>query len=235
MEPILLLHGAISSSKQMLPLKAELEKDFPSVFTYDFPGHGGKDFTLDPFSIKCFSESVLKWMDENNFQKINIFGYSMGGLVALYLAKHYQEKVNKIITLGTKLEWDHFIANDMARMIDAEKISVKAPVLAEALDLMHEPNNWKEVLHRTTEMFLQLGNHPELLPNDFDSIHHKVLFLLGADDRMVTKEETEEIHKRMKNSQFRILEDTPHPIEQADPVLLAMISKDYFLGNEKFF
>lgn len=212
----------------MLPLQAELQKNFSGVHTFDFPGHGGKTFPDEIFSIRLFAESVLKWMDENQFQKISIFGYSMGGYVALYLAKHYPERIEKIITLGTKLEWDHFIAADMTRMIDTEKIVLKAPILANALNELHQPNDWKEVLHRTTELFLNLGSGPALSPGDFSEIKHEVLFLLGDMDRMVTREETIETKNRMENSRFEVIPETPHPIEQANPVQLAQISLPFF-------
>jgi pimeloyl-ACP methyl ester carboxylesterase len=212
----------------MLPLQAELQKTSSNVHVFDFPGHGGKDFPDAPFSMHLFAESVVRWMDENELQKVNIFGYSMGGFVALYLAKHFPDRVEKIITLGTKLEWDHFIANDMARMIDAEKIALKAPVLADALDKLHQPNHWKEVLHRTTELFLNLGSEPALLPKDFSEIKHEILLLLGDQDRMVTAEETTDTQKRLANSRFELLTETPHPIEQANPILLAQLASGFF-------
>ncbi len=228
MEPILLLHGAISSSKQMLPLKNELDKKVSNVHAFDFPGHGGKGFPDDLFSIRLFAESVLKWMDENKIVKTNIFGYSMGGYVALYMARHYPERINKIITLATKMEWDHFIALDMTRMIDAEKIAAKAPKLANALTDLHHPNEWKEVLHRTTELFLNLGAGPELLTEDFSKINHEVLLLLGDEDLMVTKDETLAASKLMKNSSVKILTETPHPIEMANAEELADLSMKFF-------
>ncbi|CAN5919369.1 alpha/beta hydrolase [soil metagenome] len=226
--PILLLHGAISSSRQMLPLQTELQEQFSEVHAFDFPGHGGKDFPAELFSIPLFAASVLQWMDDKQFQKINIFGYSMGGCVALYMAKHFPERVGKIITLGTKLEWDHFIAADMTRMIDAEKIVLKAPVLASALQELHQPNDWKEVLHRTTELFLNLGSEPALLPADLSQIEQQVLLLLGDLDRMVTQEETIEAQRLLPASRFELLSETPHPIEQADPSRLALITSEFF-------
>ena len=225
---IILLHGAISSSAQMLPLKAELEKFQSKVYAYDFPGHGGAAFPQEDFSIPVFAGSLLQWMNENEIQKADVFGYSMGGYVALYLAEHYPDRVGKIITLGTKLEWDHYIAADMARMIDSEKIAAKAPVLASALEKMHAPNDWKEVLHRTTEMFLQMGNAPALHADDFRKINAKVLLLLGDQDRMVTKEETEEAAKFLPGATMKILPGTPHPIEQANAAELAEIAADFF-------
>ena len=225
---ILLLHGAISSSSQMLPLKEELEKSGHKAFAMNFPGHGGEAFPREDFSIAVFAESVLRWMSEHKVTQVDIFGYSMGGYVALYLAHYYPEKVNKIITLGTKLEWDPYIATDMARMIDAEKIAFKAPLLADALARIHSPNEWKEVLHRTTEMFLQMGNGPALSAENFRAINNAVLMLLGEEDRMVTTEETMEACALLPQAEMIVLAGTPHPIEQADPAELAAITMEFF-------
>jgi pimeloyl-ACP methyl ester carboxylesterase len=212
----------------MLPLKTELEKSGRKVYAYDFPGHGGAAFPNEDFSIAVFAEAVLKWMEEHKLAKVNIFGYSMGGYVALYLAHYYPEKVSRIVTLGTKLEWDHYIAADMARMIDSEKIAAKAPVLADALEKMHTPNDWKEVLHRTTEMFLKMGNGPALSAENFKAITIKVLMLLGDQDRMVTREETEEVVALLPDAEMKILAGTPHPIEQANAAELAKMTADFF-------
>ncbi|HET6990885.1 MAG TPA: alpha/beta hydrolase, partial [Bacteroidia bacterium] len=224
----LLLHGAIGSSKQMLPLKTELEKTFSSVHVFDFPGHGGKPFAQEPFSIPFFSQSVFKWMDENHFPSINIFGYSMGGYVALDMARHYPDRVGKIFTLGTKLEWDYFIAQDMVKMIDTEKITARAPILAEALKKMHEPNDWKEVLHRTTELFLNLGNYPALSENDFASIQHEVILGLGDNDKMVTTEETMQVYSQLPNGRFEFFSDTAHAIEQSNLPVISGIAAEFF-------
>jgi pimeloyl-ACP methyl ester carboxylesterase len=226
--PILLLHGAIGSSKQMLPLKELFEKKFESVHVFDFPGHGGKAFPEESFSIPFFSKSVLDWMDENQFQKVNIFGYSMGGYVALDMARHFPDRVGKIFTLGTKLAWDYFIAQDMVKMIDTEKITQRAPVLAEALKNMHAPNDWKEVLHRTTAMFLDLGNTPQLNEQDFIAIQNEVILGMGDNDRMVTYEETKEAADKLPHSEFLVIPDTAHAIEQSNLETISEIATGFF-------
>jgi len=41
--------------------------------------------------MKLFSEDVLKLMDKEGLQKVSIFGYSMGGYVALRLVQPWVE------------------------------------------------------------------------------------------------------------------------------------------------
>ncbi len=101
---LLLLHGALGSKKQFSNLKPLLEEKF-ELFQLDFDGHGdGKD--TKHFSIELFTENLRAFLFENELKAINIFGYSMGGYVALNLAIKHPELVNKIVTLGTKFDWN---------------------------------------------------------------------------------------------------------------------------------
>src|SRR5262245_23477139 len=107
--PLLLLHGAVSSSKQFDMLKPLLSDAF-EIHALDFPGHGGNEIPSEPFSIPLFTESVLGYMDVKEIRDAFIFGYSMGGYVALSLAINYPERVRKVFTLATKFEWTEEIA-----------------------------------------------------------------------------------------------------------------------------
>src|SRR5690349_11963886 len=109
MQAILLLHGAIGAADQLSRLEEELAGSY-SVYRLSFSGHGGSSFAAEPFSIKLFAADVIAFLDTQQISTINIFGYSMGGYVAMYLAKYHPERVNKIITLATKFNWDETIA-----------------------------------------------------------------------------------------------------------------------------
>ncbi len=80
----ILLHGALGSAAQLETLQAQMPESQDAV-ALDFPGHGSASST-EPFSMRLFADSVLKFMDEKNAAQADIFGYSMGGYVALWLA-----------------------------------------------------------------------------------------------------------------------------------------------------
>ena len=96
MQNLLLLHGALGASVQLLPLLQQLKNEY-NVFTLDFSGHGGKSMPSQAFSIEAFAEEALQFMEEKGVEQTNILGYSMGGYVALYLAKCFPEKIPKKI------------------------------------------------------------------------------------------------------------------------------------------
>jgi pimeloyl-ACP methyl ester carboxylesterase len=224
MHSLLLLHGAIGAADQMDGLAHTLRHEY-SVYTPDFSGHGGKTFPDESFSMRLFAEDVLQLMDKEGLQQVSIFGYSMGGYVAMYLAKHFPERINKIITLATKFYWDETIAAKETAVLDAAAIEAKVPAFAKALEQRH--GNWKELLKRTADMLTALGKDNTLKPDDYSSINTPTLVLLGDRDKMITLEETLAVYKSLPNAQLGILPDTSHPFEKVDTEQLVFFIKRF--------
>lgn len=226
MQKLLLLHGAIGAKDQLQPLAEILKSDY-EVHTLNFSGHGGEPMPMN-FSMEQFAEDVLTYLKENNISKTNIFGYSMGGYVALYLAKHHPEKVEKVITLATKFEWTAEIAAKEIKMLNAEKIAEKIPAFAATLAKRHEPSDWKQVLQKTADMMMTLGNNNTLKLSDYKAIAIPVLLMIGDEDNMVTLTETQEVFKSLQNGKLIVLKNTQHPIEKVDVNLVVEDLKKFF-------
>jgi pimeloyl-ACP methyl ester carboxylesterase len=215
MNPILLLHGALGSKTQLDPLKSSLEKQGRTVFLINFSGHSGVPFA-PTFGIEAFSNDVLKFLQTFSIKRADIFGYSMGGYVALWFAHQHPEKAGKIVTLGTKFDWDPGSAEKETRKLNPEKIEEKVPAFARILQNRHAPNDWKELLRRTAEMMTGLGAKPLLTEAVFKSITQEVEILLGDQDDMADRSYTEHVSKLIPNSRFELLMNTPHPIEKVE-------------------
>lgn len=216
MKTILLLHGAIGSRKQLEPLSKFLKEKKFDVHTLNFFGHGGEPFHEEGFGIKIFSWQVQNYIKANKLQKPAVFGYSMGGYVALRLAYKFPDLLGDITTLGTKFAWTPEAAAKEAALLNPQKLEEKVPAFAESLKAMHAPNNWKELLAKTTGMMKSLGEEPLLTENEFRAIENKVTLCLGDKDNMVTREELERAAESLPNGKFHLLKDTPHPIEKVE-------------------
>lgn len=225
MKTILLLHGAIGAADQLEPLAAQLRESY-TVRTLNFSGHGG---TADngAFSIPAFAQEVLAYLDAEGLLQVSIFGYSMGGYVALYLAKQHPERVEKIVTLATKFHWDEPTAAKEAQMLDAEKIAIKVPAFAAALEKRHAPNDWEALLNKTKDMLHAMGANNPLQVADYAAIQTPVTVCLGDADKMVTLDETLAVYKTLPHAKLAVLPATQHPIEQANILLLAFIIKQF--------
>ena len=212
MKHLLLLHGAIGAKDQLEKLTIELEKYF-KVHAVNFSGHGGENFSND-FGIEAFTNDVLSYLDSNKINSVNIFGYSMGGYVALYMAKHFPERVNCVFTFATKFLWTTEIAQKEIKMLDPSLIEQKIPAFAKILEKRHQPNDWKLLLQKTSSMMLHMGDNNPLTPDDYKTILQPVLIGIGDSDNMVTMEETIAVYKNLPNSQMIVFPNTHHPIEK---------------------
>lgn len=101
MESIILLHGAIGTKSLLINLANELEKHF-EVHLLDFSGHGTSQTDKD-FSIELFSNDLLKYVKQFPDKKFHIFGYSMGGYVALYSELYHPGTLLSVYTYGKNL------------------------------------------------------------------------------------------------------------------------------------
>lgn len=220
MQKLLLLHGAIGAQQQLDELKKQLQNDF-EIHTLNFSGHGGNFIPDEPFSIALFAKDVLNYLDNNDIELIDIFAYSMGGYVALYLAKYFPFRVGKIFTLATKFNWNEITAEKESKMLNPNVILEKLPAFSEELSKRHQPTDWKIVLEKTAEMMLAMGRKIVLNNDDLECIDHTVLVSVGDLDKMVSVEETENAHRHLKNSNLHIFQNTQHPIERVDANILS--------------
>ena len=226
MQPLLLLHGAIGAADQLQSLVDKLP-GYKSI-TFNFSGHGGKDFPAGELSIKHFAEEVLAFIEEQKLEQVNIFGYSMGGYVGMYLAKHHPAKIKQVATLATKFHWDAPTAVKETQMLDADKIEAKVPAFAKSLQERHAPNDWKMLLQRTAGMLQAMGADNPLKPEDYSGIATPSLIMLGDKDKMVTLEETLAVYKALPNGRMAMLPATQHPIEQSNTEALAFLLNQFF-------
>jgi pimeloyl-ACP methyl ester carboxylesterase len=224
---IILLHGAVGSARQVEPLFSFLPGEF-QVHALNLPGHGGLAIPSEPYSFPLFAQSVLDYINKKRIEKVSLFGYSMGGYVSLYLAANYPEHIDKVFTLGTKLNWNSEFAEKEVSMLNPEKISEKVPAFAKSLEQTHSPQDWKIVLRKTSELLLNLGRQPALTERDFASIKLPVTISLGELDKMATVEESKDVVKHLQNGRYLQLDATPHPFEKVNHQILAEQMAGFF-------
>jgi pimeloyl-ACP methyl ester carboxylesterase len=225
MRQIILLHGALGATDQMERLCKELGKKHFQTFMHNFSGHGKMPFGAG-FGIDAFSEELKELVEKNSLDKPHVFGYSMGGYVALSLALKHPELLGKIITLGTKFLWDREIAEKEIKNLDPDLIEQKVPKFAEALKRRHG-NDWPELLKKTAFMMKEMGEKNFLSAESVKGVQNKVLIGIGDRDQMVSLEETLDIFRNLPNAQMYMLPGTKHPIETANAAMLASIIDEF--------
>ncbi len=215
MTPALLFHGALGSSTQLEPLKHKLEESGRNVYAINFSGHSGEPFR-ESFGIETFTDDALEFLDQKQLEQVDVFGYSMGGYVAVWLALMHPERIGKIITLSTKFDWSPESAAKEVRKLNADKILEKIPAFARILEHRHAPNDWRALLIKTGDMMLALGEKPLLTQDMLKTINHPIRICLGDEDDMADRNFSEQVAQGLPNGSFHLLSNTPHPIEKVE-------------------
>jgi pimeloyl-ACP methyl ester carboxylesterase len=218
MKPIIFLHGAIGAEDQLQPLCAYFSQHGYATHSFSFSGHGKMPFK-NQFGIEQFSTELLEFIQQHKLEQPHVFGYSMGGYVALYLAAQHPQLFGTVITFGTKFNWTKEIAAKEMKMLDPEVIKEKIPKFAATLEQRHGAE-WKHLLHRTSEMMIELGDNNLLAESAFKKITTPVMIGLGDKDNMVTVEETVAAYRQLSNASLFVLPNTKHPIEALDPLII---------------
>ena len=224
---LLLLHGALGSKSQFSLLIPLLEKAF-QIHVLDFEGHGSSPLKNRPFRLDHFAENVLDYLNENSLSCVDIFGYSMGGHVGLYLAKKHPESVHRIFTLATKFLWTPEIAEREAVALEADVLLKKVPQFAKVLEERHTVSGWENVLQKTKEMFLEQGKNNPLPSEEMGKIPHRVRIGVGDRDKMVSIGESIEAYHLLPRGELQIFPNTPHPLDKVPLSNLAHAMTEFF-------
>lgn len=223
--PLLLLHGALGSKYQFSGLKEILSNNW-EVFTVDFEGHGNTEI-VDEFSIERFTQNIIDFIEKKNLFKVNIFGYSMGGYVALNLALRKPHLVGEIITLGTKFNWTQEFAQKEILLLDPDNIKIKVPKFMLRLEQLHG-DKWEKVVRKTAIFMVNLAQDPRLNKKELRQIENKTLICLGELDKMSTPEESIRVAHWLQNGEFRLIPGLKHPIESMHPEQLETLITQFF-------
>lgn len=221
-----ILHGALGVADQLEPL-AELLKNNFNCITLDFEGHGFGKESSRAYRMEYFAENVINSMNDNGVATCAVFGYSMGGYVGLYCALKYPERIESVITLGTKFYWTPENAASEIKKLNPDIIEQKIPAFAEVLKKRHENHNWRTVLEKTAEMMSDLGNNPTLKESDIHSIASKLCIGVADKDTMVTVQETAQLASTNEKAGFFVLPYSLHPIEKVNNEILVQVIKQF--------
>jgi 2-succinyl-6-hydroxy-2,4-cyclohexadiene-1-carboxylate synthase len=93
----LFLHGFTGSGANWTNFLAQGHFDSSYILTPDLPGHGA-NLPTDPaaYTIESTSSALIALLDSEANAPVHLYGYSMGGRLALYLALNYPDRFSSL-------------------------------------------------------------------------------------------------------------------------------------------
>lgn len=212
MSTVVLLHGALATERQMLPLKALLPEY--NTLSLTFSGHG--DRTTELLDFRRFVDDIDAIVTRDGSKQVHLFGYSMGGYAALLYARKFPERVLSVITLGSILVWNEEALQKELRKLDPVMMEQKVPAFARMLSEWHGESDWRKVVVGVADRMTDLARSPLLTDEVVQYIQCPVLCCVGDGDTSADPERTRQFASRLKNARTMILPNTRHPFEDVD-------------------
>jgi esterase len=93
--PLIILHGFLASSRNWRTIAKRLSEKY-HVLVLDMRNHGVSPHA-EHMDYPVMAHDILWFMDKMGLQKAHFLGHSMGGKIAMWLALHYPQRVEKLI------------------------------------------------------------------------------------------------------------------------------------------
>ncbi|GAA1131250.1 hypothetical protein GCM10009630_31380 [Kribbella jejuensis] len=95
-QPLVLLAGQSNNHTWWDPVRADFEAEYRTI-TLDWRGTGASDKPDEVYSTRGFAQDVTAVLDALGVNTAHIYGTSMGGRVAQWLAIDHPERVDKLM------------------------------------------------------------------------------------------------------------------------------------------
>lgn len=97
----LLCCNSLGTSLEMWDAQIPMWSAERRVLRYDQRGHGASDAPPPPYDLARLGKDALAVLDAHGIERADVCGLSLGGLVALWLAVHHPERVDRLILACT--------------------------------------------------------------------------------------------------------------------------------------
>jgi 3-oxoadipate enol-lactonase len=227
-------------SEEFLVRLSERLTSNQGVLVFDHLGSGGSA-AVDPekeLSLVDFAHHVQGLLDELKIAKANIYGYSMGGCIALEFMRARPDRVDKLVlvatTAGGKLyhkatpevaermqnprgeTYDEMYFDFLSISMPAEAIEKHRATLTTICDITRDPVTPLYVLQMKLRAFKNF-DASDLV----SSISSPTLVIHGNSDELMPTANGIELAKNIKDAQLALIDDCGHypHIEKQDEVL----------------
>ena len=226
--PIIFIHGVGLNHKIWKPQFDVFEN---TIVAYDILGHGQTPLESSNLSFDNFSRQLLNLIDELNFKKIHLVGFSIGSLIARNFAENYNKRLESLTLLCSifkrskeqqQIVDDRFELSKKSRSLSKQALKrwftdeyiLQNPKIYEEISSMLNENNMEDFL-KIYELFVRHKDNEK-----FENIKVKTLIMTGEFDSGSTPEMSKNLSKYIKNSKVKIIKNGKHlcSIECADEV-----------------
>jgi pimeloyl-ACP methyl ester carboxylesterase len=213
---VILLHGFLSSKEDMFSVAEALQKAGIDSLAIDYNGHGESEGEFSNYTVSAAVDdckAAIEYALSNGYSSVGIFGFSIGGFVALNVAKSIPRKI-KALVLGSPVS-DFTALFGRADLQDWKSTG-----------MLRSPNMGLNI-HLDYKFFedgTALNGYGK-----FSKIEIPSLILHGTKDEVVPPQQSEELAKTLKNAHLLRITNATHVLFSNDEAVDSLVK--WFKAN----
>lgn len=155
-EPLVMLHGGFATIDlmfgQLLPALAQTRQ----VIAAELQGHGHTADIDRPIGFASSADDIAALMAHLGVDQTDIFGYSLGGGVALQTAIRHPELVRKLVVSSTPFKNDGWYPEVLAGMgAMTPEVMTQTPLYEAYLQVAPKPEDWPALVTKIRHLLTE--------------------------------------------------------------------------------
>ncbi|RYG38512.1 alpha/beta hydrolase [bacterium] len=207
-KPLVLLHGSFGTADGWSTILPTLEKE-RQMIVVELRGHGRTEGVETPLTPEAMADDTAALLKHLKIEKADVFGYSMGGKVALALAIRHPEAVRKMAILGAAMGSmkDTFTAEAYNQFLSITPENFNfAAVKDPYTKVSPHPEKWPDLVKGIVEGGRSFKGFTE---EQVRGIQAPTLVMLG-DREGIKLEHVVEMYRTLPNAQLAIFSKADH-------------------------
>jgi len=208
-QPVLVLHGGTGSLEDMRYQIAALAAE-RFVVAPDSRGHGRSSDTDAPLSYGLMADDMLKLLDRLKIDRVDIVGWSDGGIIGLDLAIHHPERIRRLVAIGANYD-----VNGLTHLPVLANGSPRSSWLYSHYAPDH-PGHWPALYRKVVTMW---QTQPHYSMDELGRIEAPTLIIAGEFDA-IKREHTNRLAEAILAAQEVIIKGATHFVAVEKPSII---------------
>jgi pimeloyl-ACP methyl ester carboxylesterase len=238
-KPVIFLHGWLGSWGLWQDTMAFIGKT-NRTYALDFWGFGESDGKLISYQVQDFVDLVRQFMDQLGIEQAPLVGHSMGGTVSLMAAINNQDRVNKVVVIGSPI-----VGTSLSLPLQLAGKRMIAEKLFKYFGLFRKTLRWVSPLICNDPDFPEIIDHDLSktnlesflnsirslnridLRNDLEKLKIPVLGLFGNRDNIVTPAQYKLLLQGIPHARIEHFPHSGHFIMLEEPDVCMQLIKEF--------
>jgi 3-oxoadipate enol-lactonase len=222
--PVLMIQG-LGASKNAWNLQRIAMATRFRIISFDNRGAGRSDKPIEPFTLEQMADDALAVLDAAGIENAHVVGASMGGVISQIVAVKYPHRVRSLTLVCTACRnhpWRQELLQSWAKTAE-EKGMIE--VGKEAAQWVMSPRSFRRLVpaftwmgplaalrprHSFVSQIDAILNTREDLVDQLSTITAPTMVIVGNQDILTPRGDSEEIAERIPNSELVVISGAAH-------------------------